>query len=813
MNKSKKSLKIKVKGIEYPHYLPGAILFTYLFTGFYAIIVQTILFRELLVVAMGNEIILGISLFNWLIGVFGGALVGGYLIEKMTGILKTFLISLLVFILLTPLSITFIRLLYHVSNTPAGSYIHFFKVFYLSALSIVPLSFFIGFTFPVASKIHSSREYNHLRKITFISRVYIFEALGSLLGGCIVSFLLVGHFNSYFIVSLASLPLLCLMAFNGSYARRKTLFLLITVLFLLESLFLILPGHQYIDNRTSQKRWEGFSHSELIWTRDSHYQNLALGKILEQFNLFSNGQFTTSFPEDQDNMIRAAHLISQHPKPERILIIGEALSGLAKSLLVYDIKKLQSIELDRTLVNGISQYLPESYQTVFSDNRFSIQIKDGRKYLGNNSSENSNWDIIFVNIAEPSTLLLNRFYTLEFFKDASRVMAPDGIISLRITSSENYAAGMVSQYTACIFHTLKRVFPYIVVAPGDQNFFFACKVPGIISSSAKTLSSRYIKTKAQPKKLALIFPSLYPEEKTTFILKSLQSQTVTSLNTDEKPVSVLYFNKILGWTSGSQGEPFFSFFEKTSFHRILYVILMLFFLGLAFVFIKAFIVSGGLKKNRSLEKIRSGIIKSLTSRFNIIYVVICGGFSGISLELLVVYSFQNIYGYVYQLIGFIVALFMTGLPLGATIATGLLNRKNRSNQKPLLWLFFIQVCFIALSLIFPALLQLIPGLKGMGKGMMFLFIILIGVLVGAIFPLALHLYAEKYPAAGRAAGMIDASDHLGAAIGAFFTGAILLPILGITGITHLIAIFSTLAILLLLLNASLSKSKCIPPHH
>ncbi len=240
---------------------------------------------------------------------------------------------------------------------------------------------------------------------------------------------------------------------------------------------------------------------------------------------------------------------------------------------------------------------------------------------------------------------------------------------------------------------------------------------------------------------------------------------------------------------------------------------MLFFLGLAFVFIKAFIVSGGLKKNRSLKKIRSGIIKSLTSRFNIIYVVICGGFSGISLELLVVYSFQNIYGYVYQLIGFIVALFMTGLPLGATIATGLLNRKNRSNQKPLLWLFFIQVCFIALSLIFPALLQLIPGLKGMGKGMMFLFIILIGVLVGAIFPLALHLYAEKYPAAGRAAGMIDASDHLGAAIGAFFTGAILLPILGITGITHLIAIFSTLAILLLLLNASLSKSKCIPPHH
>lgn len=791
---------------ESSRHLPATVLFTYLFIGFYAIIIQTILFRELLVVAMGNEIILGISLFNWLMGVFCGALISGILVEKMTRGLQIFLLSLLALIILTPLSITFIRFLYHVSQTPAGGYIHFFKVFYLSAAGIVPLSFFIGFTFPIASKIQSQRQTGSPGNVTRISRVYILEALGSLVGGSLVSFVLLGRFNPYLIVSATAVPLIVFMVINAWLARQKTLTGLLAVFLLLESGFIAFGLHRDIHAFSLEKRWRGFSQSRLLWTRDSRYQNLALGEDFGQANLFSNGQFIGSFPEKQDNMIQAARLMTQHPAPKRILIIGEALSGLARSLLAYDIETLTSIELDPVLVRGIKTFLPPSHKRVLTDNRFTIRIGDGRKFLINREPGDRPWDILFVNSAEPSTLLLNRFYTLEFFRDASRILSPDGVLSLCISSSENYAAGTVSRYTASVFQTLKKVFPHVVVAPGDKNYFFACRAPGIISASPDTLSARYLKAGVPPRKLAMVFPSLYPEEKTDFIFRSLLNQRTTGINTDEKPVTVLFFNKILGWISRGREETFFTFFEKITVGDILVTLLALVGMILGLIAIRIFIRERGSGKKTGGAALGAGITGSLTSRFPLVYLVICGGFAGISLELMAVYSFQNIYGYVYQLIGFIVALFMAGLPLGAAVTNGLLNRTNHSHGKPLVWLLVIQICFIALSLFFPLLLKWVPDLKTAGQAVMFLFIMVVGGGVGALFPLAIHLYSGRGGKTGRAAGIIDGSDHLGAAVGAFFTGAILLPILGIAGICQIIAAISALGAILVLLNPQLGKT-------
>ena len=49
--------------------------------------------------------------------------------------------------------------------------------------------------------------------------------------------------------------------------------------------------------------------------------------------------------------------------------------------------------------------------------------------------------------------------------------------------------------------------------------------------------------------------------------------------------------------------------------------------------------------------------------------------------------------------------------------------------------------------------------------------------MGAVFPLALNIYHQKQLV--RAAGMVDAADHLGAGLGAILTGALLVPILGL----------------------------------
>jgi hypothetical protein len=77
-----------------------------------------------------------------------------------------FVMSILVMCVLLPVSITLTRLLYTVSGTSAGTYIGFFKVFFYSALFIIPVSFFIGFVFPIAAKVQSQFP-SHIRAVKF----------------------------------------------------------------------------------------------------------------------------------------------------------------------------------------------------------------------------------------------------------------------------------------------------------------------------------------------------------------------------------------------------------------------------------------------------------------------------------------------------------------------------------------------------------------------------------------------------------------------------------------------------------------------
>jgi len=57
-----------------------------------------------------------------------------------------------------------------------------------------------------------------------------------------------------------------------------------------------------------------------------------------------------------------------------------------------------------------------------------------------------------------------------------------------------------------------------------------------------------------------------------------------------------------------------------------------------------------------------------------------------------------------------------------------------------------------------------------------------GLLGGLVFPLAAAVsLREKGSRTGRAAGAIDAADHVGGCAGALVTGTVLVPILGLTG--------------------------------
>ena len=789
------------------------VLCTYFSLGAFALISQTMMLREFFVVVYGNELVFGVLLTNWLAGIFIGALIGGTAAEKSKDNLMLFVISILVMCMLFPVSITLVRLLYTISGTTAGTYIGFFKVFFYSALFIIPVSFFIGFVFPIAAKVQSQQlfmmqapsEDNEINQkllqgvqgapwqVKGISNIYIFEAFGSLLSGVVYTFFLVGRCSAYLVAALIILPLLICSGLILLKSRRFKAFAIVCLLFIFNLVCLLPPVSQKFNAVTVEKRWQSISTLPLVYTADSKYQNIAVAKLFDQYNLYLNSGLAAVFPNDEDNMLLAAHLVCQHPGPQRILIIGDAVSGLAKALLRFDVKEVISVEIDAKAVEAILIFLPPEDKQILKDKRFKIVIQDGRKYVkdlirsnrerGNTGSTPPVFDVVYVNVSEPSTLLLNRCYTREFFRDLSHIMKNTGVIALKITSSENYEKGMVSDYTASVYHTVRSVFPEVVVAPGHQNFIFATKDISSISDNPELLARRYTATGVQPEKLGLIFYSYYPEEKTRFINKALQTSEKVEINSDETPITTIYFNKIIGWYAASNISGILGFFETIHLWDVTVIILVL-------LLFRLFYLWRG-KRKKSLLQHRF-------LKFHTLLAVFSSGATGLSLELVILYTFQDNFGNVYHIIGFIIAIFMFGLPLGAMTANALLSRRKFAGQKQVIaFVVFIQVILAVISFLLPHITQLFAEVVIIHQVVIFVETILIGFAVGLVFPLAIHLYLGKEEKTGKTAGIVDAFDHMGAAVGAFFIGTLFLPVMGIAKICALVALFPLITAALL----------------
>ncbi|RKY78226.1 hypothetical protein DRQ00_05615 [candidate division KSB1 bacterium] len=145
---------------------------------------------------------------------------------------------------------------------------------------------------------------------------------------------------------------------------------------------------------------------------------------------------------------------------------------------------------------------------------------------------------------------------------------------------------------------------------------------------------------------------------------------------------------------------------------------------------------------------------------------------------------------------------MLGLALGSLVMNHLLN-KIRSGERTFIYL---EALILLFALILPALLN------GFASGpfaelplttsqILFSFLILnAGMLTGAGFPLASHLYLRHKDEIGRAAGLVDSFDHLGACLGGFLTGTLLVPVLGTVQSVYFIALLNAGGIFLWIVN-------------
>ena len=190
------------------------------------------------------------------------------------------------------------------------------------------------------------------------------------------------------------------------------------------------------------------------------------------------------------------------------------------------------------------------------------------------------------------------------------------------------------------------------------------------------------------------------------------------------------------------------------------------------------------------------------------------------LELVLLFSFQNLFGYLYQYIGLIVACFMAGLAVGAATMNRVPKLSSYQGMKILL-IIEIVVAVYALSL--PSILSALPTFQAHSAVaaepswsvatdiMPFLILVsLLGVLTGLEFPLVTQVLISAGQKPGRVAGLVDGFDHGGASLGAALTGTVLVPLYGFYYSSFLIAGVNFVSVALLsmvLLRAKGTGSK------
>ncbi|GAG25894.1 unnamed protein product, partial [marine sediment metagenome] len=167
--------------------------------------------------------------------------------------------------------------------------------------------------------------------------------------------------------------------------------------------------------------------------------------------------------------------------------------------------------------------------------------------------------------------------------------------------------------------------------------------------------------------------------------------------------------------------------------------------------------------------------------------VLTTGFATMALSVVLLFAFQSLYGYVYQRIGWIIAMFMAGLVVGCGAVQWRWRRAGESERRNAqLWrsLIVVDVLLAGVALLIPLVLPALGAMQTTKPALAWVevavsvIVTVTGILGGASFALAGGLQLLTTRKVGTAAGSIVWADHTGACAGALLTGILLVPVFG-----------------------------------
>jgi len=721
--------------------------------GMFALGSQTLLFRHFLTVHEGNELSIGTFFCAWLLWVALGAL-AARLFTRSGRLVRNFELLALLYVPAFLIQQYFLLNARNLAGIPAYEMFPFVRMFPITFIGNAPVSFATGFLFTAAC------QWTRPSGLP-VARVYVAESAGAFLGGIITTVLLShGSAEEHVFIILAGI--LTGVVGLRAFSSRGRLLLRVSAIVLMISWAFILLWHADRIWTTHNDRiaWKRLLPQGALYGRFTTSQARYLyGVYGNQFNIVAWESISETIPNSPHGATVAAVTLSQNPHARRILVIGPGSYAVCRAFLqLPQVQSVTWLHPDPEYPRRLLKVLPARFAP--DQARLRLPEQDPRVFLEH--SRNS-WDLVILNMPDPTTLVLNRFFTRAFFRLVASHLAQGGVLAVRSSGGENVMGGELVNIGASLMVTLETVFPHLAIKPGDETWFLASPDP-ILSESATELERRLLSIPD----FSNIFPpegirSLYIPDRIAFQKHKYRTAAenmprMLLLNTRNRPKAMLHTLLFITRHAGSRFS--FSRTVVTAYRSTLAILLLL---ALLYTLLRLTYILKTFRPPENPGKPR------MSSPVDAHSLVLSSGAVSMGAGIILMFMFQAAHGSLFLYVGLLNSILMLGFAIGGRITERLVADRGQSVGGLSAGIVALHVCLLAL------MTQTGPTAPFLRFMLLFL---ALGIIGGTYTPLAAAMCRRAGLNAGRTGSLVEFNDHLGGAVGAVLVSLCLLPIYG-----------------------------------
>ncbi|RLB30609.1 MAG: hypothetical protein DRH11_14590 [Deltaproteobacteria bacterium] len=671
--------------------LKRLIVWSIIATGITSVTTQLLTIREFLSQFHGNEITISLVLFCWLL------LTGlGSLLAKPVKRPSLILYGLLMLVIgLWPLMQMILIRGFREALFTHGASPGFYSILFYIVSMIGPYCVLVGFVLPYSLKVLHEAHY------AFTSGdLYLSDSIGDITGGVLFSFILVYLVTPFVAIALTSFLViligLLLLARQGRFG-------LVAASLILSGLFFY-----YSTNGAFERSTLSSQYGNIVRYQESPYGRIVITREGAQHTFWETGVPLYSDANVISSEEKVHYALCQLDRVDSVLLVSGGLGKTIDEVAKYHPRHVDYVELDPGLTSAALDL------GVIKERPFLRIINtDGRRYIKNTQEK---YDAVIVDLPDPDTFQVNRFFTSEFFSLVKKVLRKGGILAMGMEYSPNYISEIRRKKLSTLFNTARLHFRQVLILPGGEAYFL-CRDGKLSPRIPLRLRLKSIKTSY----IEGFFQGNVTEERITELNRILDPNEY--INTDFEPrlMNIVFQEWFL--KHGTSPNYFLAVWIAIT---LIYIMFM-----------------------RREE-----------------YVLFSTGLATMGVEMLIIFTFQVVYGYIYLKVGAIVTAFLLGLLPGAVAGKIWGGRALRR-------LFVSEMLILCMLFLFYA--WIVYWRIELSPGTFLIYCLLFSFFCGFQFPVAAEVIGERNsPAAG-----LLAADLYGASVGTVATGTILIPMWGV----------------------------------